>query len=154
MMKRYDMNVFGIRARLEIPKETLKEYLLDGNENIQKYLEELITGLDMNPKFSLETTGSMAILNSHSLYNLPGWNYLEKMTRRGPKVRRVQKWIDEHDGQSEILFVCSCNPHREQSLKSNESILIYPSGDIIPKPDLKMYDPEFLVRHDPKGYVA
>ena len=157
MMKHYDKEVFGVDVSFEISKDLLKELPYEGlhapKHRIQDYLELMIMRLDWNPKFSLETTGSMAILKAHGIYDLPGWCYEDKRILRDPKIRSVQDWIDKYDGV-DVLFVHSCNPQNGHGVKSRESILIHPTADIPSGQGLEMYNPELLVRYDPKEGVA
>ena len=156
-MKRYNKKVFGINVYFEISRDLLKNLPYEGlhppKDRIQEYLNFQIMRLDWNPEFSLETTDSMAILKAHGIRNMPGWNYEEIGIVGSSKIRSVQKWIDKHDGV-DVLFIHSCNPENGHGIKSSESVLIYPKEDIHSDQGLEMYNPDFLVRYDPKEDVT
>lgn len=68
------------------------------------------------------------MLHAHGRNINSKYTYVEK-----PEGKRiytpVNKWLDKYDGKHDTLIVFSCNPNRIK-LKSRNSLLVYPIGDI------------------------
>jgi hypothetical protein len=129
-------------VQLTISRDRLKELpgVRSYADDIQEHLDDLILRLKFNPKAEeiLKEAKSIAILDAHGYSIKKEWKYGEASlfwTRK----RSVQKWVDEHDGEFDVLFLRCCNPDHK-IITSKKSALIWAqdmltNDHIMSKPD-------------------
>lgn len=121
------------RDRLEL----WRKYIQTDKEVIFHSISVLTNNLFHNEKIDPLDFHRVAVLEAHLGMDIDGrnvggtnegnsWTYVERRERSDSyTIRRVQDWVDRHDGGFDLLVVGVCNKNNREKLTSRKSVLVH-----------------------------